>query len=69
MKKKELTRFTEKLMEEKSRLLNHSDKKEDLQMNHDDLADEVDLASSELNQNVLFRCPNIGSLLDEKIYY
>jgi len=23
----------------------------------------------ELNQNVLFRCPNIGSLLDEKIYY
>ena len=24
---------------------------------------------SELNQNVLFRCPNIGSLLDEKIYY
>lgn len=24
---------------------------------------------SELNQAVLFRCPNIGSLLDEKIYY
>jgi hypothetical protein len=24
---------------------------------------------SELNQDVLFRCPNIGSLLDEKIYY
>jgi hypothetical protein len=24
---------------------------------------------SELNQTVLFRCPNIGSLLDEKIYY
>lgn len=24
---------------------------------------------SELNENVLFRCPNIGSLLDEKIYY
>jgi hypothetical protein len=24
---------------------------------------------SELNQSVLFRCPNIGSLLDEKIYY
>jgi hypothetical protein len=23
----------------------------------------------ELNQNILFRCPNIGSLLDEKIYY
>lgn len=24
---------------------------------------------SELNENILFRCPNIGSLLDEKIYY
>jgi hypothetical protein len=24
---------------------------------------------SELNETVLFRCPNIGSLLDEKIYY
>lgn len=24
---------------------------------------------SELNEHVLFRCPNIGSLLDEKIYY
>jgi hypothetical protein len=24
---------------------------------------------NEINQNVLFRCPNIGSLLDEKIYY
>jgi hypothetical protein len=24
---------------------------------------------SELNQTLLFRCPNIGSLLDEKIYY
>lgn len=24
---------------------------------------------SELNENVLFRCPNIGSLLNEKIYY
>jgi hypothetical protein len=24
---------------------------------------------SELDENILFRCPNIGSLLDEKIYY
>jgi hypothetical protein len=24
---------------------------------------------SELNQNIIFRCPNLGSILDEKIYY
>ncbi|MCX6103987.1 MAG: TraR/DksA C4-type zinc finger protein [Proteobacteria bacterium] len=67
MKKKELTRFTEKLMEEKSRLLNHSDKKEDLQMNHDDLADEVDLASSELNQNVALKLRDRERSLLQKI--
>ena len=55
MKKKELARFSQKLIEEKSRLLNHSEKKDDLQMSHDDLADEVDLASSELNQSMSLR--------------
>ena len=32
-------------------------------------AKEYKFYISELNQNVMFRCPNLGSLLDEKIYY
>mgnify|MGYP006273060843 FL=1 len=67
MKKKELARFTEKLLEEKSRLLNHSEKKDDLQMSHDDLADEVDLASSELNQNVALKLRDRERSLLQKI--
>lgn len=67
MKKKELARFTEKLIEEKSRLMNHSEIKEALQMNHDDLADEVDLASSELNQNVTLKLRDRERLLLQKI--
>lgn len=67
MKKKELVRFTEKLLEEKSRLLNHSEKKDDLQMSHDDLADEVDLASSEQKQNVALKLRDREESLLQKI--
>jgi DnaK suppressor protein len=67
MKKKDLARFTEKLIEEKSRLMNHSDKKEELQLSHDDLADEVDLASSELNQNVALKLRDRERSLLQKI--
>lgn len=57
MKKKDLARFTQLLREEKARVLNHSEKSktEDLTISTEDLADEVDLASSELNQNVSLR--------------
>ncbi len=57
MKKKDLARFAQLLREEKARVLNHADKSkhEDLQLSTDDLADEVDLASSELNQSVSLR--------------
>lgn len=57
MKKKDLERFATRLREEKAKILNHSEKnkEEDLTLSHDDLADEVDLASSELNQNVALR--------------
>ncbi len=56
MKKKDLTRFGELLREEKSRLLNHNEKKvEEMTLSTDDLADEVDLASVELNQSVALR--------------
>ena len=67
MKKKELARFTERLLEEKGRLLNHSEKKDDLTMSHDDLADEVDLASSELNQNVALKLRDRERSLLQKI--
>ena len=57
MKKKDLERFAARLREEKAKILNHTEKtkEQDLTLSHDDLADEVDLASSELNQNVALR--------------
>jgi DnaK suppressor protein len=57
MKKKDLSKFAELLRNEKARILNHTEKnkKEDLTLSSDDLADEVDLASSELNQSVSLR--------------
>ena len=67
MKKKDMARFAERLREEKARLLNHTEKKEDLMMSTDDLADEVDLASSELNQNVALRLRDRERSLLQKI--
>jgi DnaK suppressor protein len=57
VKKKDLERFAARLREEKAKLLDHTqkNKEQDLTLSHDDLADEVDLASSELNQNVALR--------------
>ena len=57
MKKKDLEKFRSLLLDEKAKILNHSEKnkEEGLTVNHEDLADEVDLASSELNQNVTLR--------------
>ena len=56
-KKKDLNKFAQLLRDEKARLLNHTEKNKnaDLTLSTDDLADEVDLASSELNQNVSLR--------------
>ena len=48
MKKKEIQKFVSLLNEEKARLLSHTDRPE--ATSQDDLPDEVDLASSELNQ-------------------
>jgi DnaK suppressor protein len=57
VKKKDLERFAARLRDEKDKILNHTEKNKelDLTLSHDDLADEVDLASSELNQNVALR--------------
>ncbi len=38
-------------------------------MKHFDTATDYSFFISELNTKVLFRCPNLGALLDEKVYY
>jgi DnaK suppressor protein len=69
MKKKDLVRFAERLREEKARVLSHTEKTktEDMTLSTDDLADEVDLASSELNQSVALRLRDRERLLLHKI--
>ena len=69
MKKKDLDRFSQRLLDEKSKILNHSEKtkQEDLTLSPDDLADEVDLASSELNQSLALRLRDRERLLLHKI--
>ena len=69
MKKKDLERFAARLRDEKAKILNHTEKNkiEDLTLSPDDLADEVDLASSELNQSVALRLRDRERLLLHKI--
>lgn len=69
MKKKDLARFAERLREEKARILNHAEKtkNEGLTLSTDDLADEVDLASSELNQSLSLRLKDRERALLQKI--
>lgn len=57
LKKKDLKKFATQLKEEKARILNQLDKtqKVDLTLKAEDLPDEVDLASSELNQSMSLR--------------
>lgn len=57
LKKKDLKKFTMILKEEKARILNQLDKtkKDDLTLHAEDLPDEVDLASSDLNQSMSLR--------------
>ncbi len=69
MKKKELIRFTDRLLEEKARILNMPGRirKEELQLSTDDLADEADLASSGLTQSMNIRLRDRETLLLRKI--
>jgi len=57
LKKKDLKKFAMQLKEEKARILNQLDKtkKDDLTLHAEDLPDEVDLASSDLNQSMSLR--------------
>jgi len=54
---KNLSRFRKILLEEKQRLLNNSKNamRNELALSPDDLADETDLAASELHQNITFK--------------
>jgi DnaK suppressor protein len=69
MKKKDLERFGARLRDEKAKILNHTEKHkhDDLTLSQDDLPDEVDLASSELNQSVALRLRDRERLLLHKI--
>ena len=69
MKKKDLEKFALRLREEKAKILNHTEKNkhEDLTMSTEDLADEVDLASSDLNQSVALRLRDREMALLQKI--
>lgn len=53
---KKLARFRKALLEEKQRLLNNSRNtlQNDLAVSTDDLSDESDLATSEINQSLIF---------------
>ncbi len=52
-----LEKYRRLLLEEKQRLLNNSKNalKNEISMSPDDLADETDLAASEINQNLIFK--------------
>lgn len=69
MRAKELERFKKLLLAQKSECLNNTRKllKEAAQHNPDDLADETDLAASEINQNLTLRLRDRERLLLQKI--
>ena len=69
MRAKELERFKKLLLAQKSELLNNTRKllKEEAQHSSDDLADETDLAASEVNQNLTLRLRDRERLLIQKI--
>src|SRR6476620_11414297 len=57
MDAKTLSKYKKLLVEEKQRILNNSKNalKNELALSTDDLADETDLAASEVNQNLVFK--------------
>ena len=69
MKKKDLSRFENRLREEKDRILGTPARirREDIQLSPDDLADEADLASSGLTQSMNIRLRDRETLLLKKI--
>lgn len=64
-----MEKFKAILLEQRNRLLQSSErsKEEDLQLSVDDLPDEVDHASAEINQSVIFRLRDRERILLQKI--
>ena len=71
LKKKDLKRFKEILMEKKSALLKNAQRtlSEDMSLDADDLPDEMDLASSEYLQSFTFRLRGREKTFLKKIDY
>ena len=71
LKKKDLKRFKEILLEKKSALLKNAQRtlSEDMSLDADDLPDEMDLASSEYLQSFTFRLRGREKTFLKKIDY
>ena len=71
MNKKDLKRLTTILEEKRSELLSNADRSKDLEtkMDPDDLPDEMDLASSEMNQYMSLRLRDRERYLLTKLDY
>ena len=69
MNKKTRDKFQKILTEQRKRVLQSSErsKEEDLQLSVDDLPDELDHASAEINQSVVFRLRDRERVLLQKI--
>jgi DnaK suppressor protein len=69
MNAKTVAKYRKLLLEEKQRILNNSKNalKHELAVSTDDLADETDLAASEINQNLVFKLRDRERLLLSKI--
>ncbi|HRK01809.1 MAG TPA: TraR/DksA C4-type zinc finger protein [Oligoflexia bacterium] len=68
MDQKSLTKFKKMLLEERQNVLNHSKKdRNDIIVDSDDLADETDLAASEVSQALAFSLRDRERLLLSKI--
>ncbi|HEX4461887.1 MAG TPA: TraR/DksA C4-type zinc finger protein [Polyangia bacterium] len=71
MKKKELKRFRDLLLEKKDEILRNAKRtlNEDMMLDQDDLPDEMDLASSEYLQSFTFRLRGREKTFLKKIDY
>lgn len=69
MRAKDLERFKKLLLAQKAELMNNTRKllKEEASHSPDDLADETDLAASEVNQNLTLRLRDRERLLIQKV--
>ena len=69
MKAKELEKFKKLLLAQKAELLNNTKRllQEEAQHSSDDLADETDLAASEINQNLTLKLRDRERMLIQKV--